>query len=263
MIAKQMPQSRLLVDNIDELFDKLSKIECVHVPLMNVDGKYSLLIDDKILFLYSELEEINAPPSGIWWAECLADIHKTLEEKKSLKSFSNNFYDETISLLTSADKYIEKRYQYEIHNMLKTIDLKKIKEQSIFALCHQDPYILNVMRKEEDYKIIDLECMGLSPKEYDMQRLLYNYAIDENDELKVIEFWNMFKNKYENKTNDIIDIELLKNIYKLDFIRSMSWLYIVSNDLHRSDRDRQKKVLNAYKESIDNNIHTKVLKKIY
>jgi len=114
------------------------------------------------------------------------------------------------------------------------------------------------MLDNKKYKLIDTDGMRLLPKEFDIQRLLHNKV---NNCLRVddaITYWNEFLNHYKNK----IDISLLKKIYVYDLIRVFSWLTLVSNDLTRIDRERQKKEFELYKESILEENHSKILKKM-
>lgn len=262
LIAKKIDRSKLHCQNVDELYKDLSKIGSIHTPLRTADGNYSFDIDGIVFFIYRELQETKEAPTPEWWAKCLSSIHRIDQSHNCSRAFHSDFYQETRSLLASANRHIKGTIASKIYGLMDSISEKRIADISKFTLCHNDPHNLNVMNDGDTYKLIDTECMGLSPKEYDIQRMLYNYALNAGNELEIIEFWGAFKHRYEELSASQIDMGLLKDIYKLDFIRSLSWLYLVTNDLDRFDRQRQMYELDLFNESIDNNIHVKLLGRI-
>lgn len=262
LIIKIIKQSKTYCDNINQLYYDLSSINCIEIPMMTRDGNYILSIDNQILLLYEELKEIKQNPSSLWWSNCLGSIHNIKFNKNYKCYYPNNFYNQTLNLLSAAEKYILPNRKNKIYQLLNNVNIEIVNKKYDFNLCHNDPYNLNVMVSKHGYKLIDTDGMGLSPKEYDIQRLICNYVVNTNDIDDVINFWNSFRINYEKKTSNKININFFKNIYILDLIRTISWLYIVSNDLSRLDRKRQQEQLNLFEKSIDNNNHYKVLKKI-
>lgn len=261
LIAKQMSASRLYCTDFDNVYQALSNSQYVEIPLMTKNGNYTLNMGEQLLFLYRELQEINIPPSPIWWAECLASIH-TLDEKDYFEQyFSQNIYHETVNLFNIAQPFIEPRIRAKMAELLSHVDSKIITSAN-FTICHNDPYNKNVMQKDGKYHIIDTESMGLSPKEFDLQRLLHNYVISLKNEDEVIAFWHYFKNEYEHLNESKINQELLKSIYLLDIIRSMSWLYTICSQIDRDDLARQSEALREFNESISCDVHKRILKKI-
>ena len=259
LILKRIQKSKTHCDSINQLYSDLSCIKCVEKPLLTKNGEYTLTIHDQILLLYEKLQELNHSPGPIWWANCLGDIHNITPNKNYKCHYSNDFYYQTFSILLKAEKYISNDRKKKIYKLLKSIDRDTINEEQDMVLCHNDPYDLNVMFSNGGYKLIDTDGMGLSPREYDIQRLMYNYAINTNSIDNIIRFWKLFKENYEKKTRKKINIKLLQNIYLMDLIKSMSWLYLVCNDSSRSDRQRQQEQLALFEKSLDNDIHSKVL----
>ena len=260
LFLKKVQKSRTHCFSINQLYYDLSGIKCVEKPMITKNGEFSLTIGNQIILLYEELQELNHSPGPIWWSNCLGDIHNIIPNKNYKCHYSNKFYYETLSVLTKAEKYISKDRKNKIYKLLKSVDMNTINEEQDIVLCHNDPYDLNVMLLKEEHKLIDTEGMGLSPREYDIQRLMHNYAINNTNSLdNIIRFWEIYKENYEEKTTKKINIKLLQNIYVMDLIKSISWLYMVCNDTSRNDRQRQYEQLLLFEKSLDNDIHSKVL----
>ena len=176
--------------------------------------------------------------------------------------FQSDFYKQTIDLLNSAKKFMVPEIETKIIKLLMELDDKCLELNKNVVLCHNDPYDLNVMAINGEYRLIDTDGMGLSPKEYDIQRLMWNHLINSNEVDNSLTFWCSFKDNYELNVIEKIDTNLLKQLYILDLIRTTSWLYIVCNDLLRKDIERQKEQLNLFERSFYNDNHVKILKKI-
>lgn len=262
LIAKIIKKSKIYCTNINKLYHDLSTIEYIEIPMLTNDKKYGVSDKDEIMLLYEELQNIKVNPGPIWWSDCLGSIHAIKYENYYKHYLPFDYYEQTIRLFALAEKFIPNDKKSKIYSLLAKVNIDKLNKKLCFKICHNDPYNLNIMQSVDEFKLIDTDGIGLSPKEYDIQRLLYNNVINFNCIEDVMNFWEIFKNNYEYKTSDSIDIELLKNIYILDFIRTISWLYIVSNDFSRVDRLRQKEQLNLFEKSLDNDSHCKILRNI-
>lgn len=259
---KQVDKSRINCKDLNILYSDLATIDCIEKPILTKDKKYVSLFDDKIILLYKELEKIQKNPDSVWWSKCLSNIHNICLNNEYMAYFPNDFYNQTIDLLNSVKKFMEPEIETKIMELLMKLDYKDLDLNMNMVLCHNDPYDLNVMASNGEYRLIDTDGMGLSPKEYDIQRLIWNHLINSNEVDNSIEFWCSFKNNYELNVIEKIDTNLLKQLYILDLIRTISWLYIVCNDLSRKDRERQKEQLNLFERSFHNDNHLKILKKI-
>ena len=172
-----------------------------------------------------------------------------------------NLYNEALTILNSAFNYLDDKTKFKINILLNMIDLNFQLDKKL-VLCHSDPCDKNVMFDNQCYKLIDTDMMRLLPKEFDVQRLLYNVLINSNSVNYALDYWHSFLNNYEKDFCDVIDVNLLKNIYICDLIRTFSWLAIVSSDLSRLDRERQGEDFKLYKQSILNDNHIKLLKNL-
>lgn len=262
LFIKSIDKNRIYCKDLNVLYFDLSNIDSIEKPILTKDNKYISLFENKIILLYEELEKIVNTPDPIWWSNCLSNIHNISVNDKYIICFSNDFYTQTINLLNLAKKFMNHKIKLKISKLFKELDTESINLKNNMVLCHNDPYDLNVMSINGVYKLIDTDGMGLSPKEYDIQRLICNHLINSNEVNNSLSFWNSFKNNYELNINEQIDIDLLKKLYILDLIRTTSWLYIVCNDLSRKDIKRQKEQLSLYERSFDNDNHSKILKKI-
>ena len=236
-IGKILDKSRLLCDDINSLFSLLSQNCYLEVPVL-IDKKYGIDLDTKFIVFYNILDEIKENPSSKWWANSLSSIHLLNSSENNKKYFKTTFYDETITLFNLAreklDYDILNYFEYILNNSNLDIDYKDIK----YVLCHNDPYNLNVMKSGDNLKLIDLDCVGLSPSEYDIERLLINEIIN-SDSNNFENFLHKFLEKYEEETNYRVNLSLLKKIFLLDLIRVYSWLILVTNTEGRADKNRQ------------------------
>ncbi len=262
LFIKMVDESRIHCKNLNQLYLDLSKVSYIEIPVMTKNEEYFSLFRKQYILLYKELEEIKDTPNSLWWSNCLGSIHNIVVNKNYKNFYTNNFYNQTIELLNEAKEFITQERMIKITDLLKKVNLENIDKIENMVLCHNDPYNLNVMQTNTCYKLIDTDGMGLSPKEYDIQRLLYNNLINSNDIDSSLYFWDSFKENYEANINGKININLLKNIYILDLIRTTSWLYIICNNISRKDRKRQQEQLNLFEKSFDNNNHCKILKVI-
>lgn len=259
---KQVEKNRINCEDLNVLYSDLTNITCIEKPILTKDKKYVSLFADKIILLYEELEQIEKKPDSIWWSKCLSNIHNICVNNRCMGYFQNVFYKQTIDLLNSAKKFMGPEIETKIIKLLMELDDKCLELNKNMVLCHNDPYDLNVMTINGEYRLIDTDGMGLSPKEYDIQRLMWNHLIDSNEVDNSLSFWCSFKDNYELNVIEKIDTNLLKQLYILDLIRTTSWLYIVCNDLTRKDIERQKEQLKLFERSFYNDNHAKILKKI-
>lgn len=260
LIIKIIDKNKIHCKNLNVLYTELSNINSIEKPIFTKDKKYMSHLGNQIILLYKNLDKITKYPEPIWWSNCLSDIHFIHINNNYSNCFPHDFYVETTKLLKKAQKFMKIKIKIKIKKILKIAQASGEILNNHMVLCHNDPYNLNVMSINGEYRLIDTDGMGVSPREFDIQRLICNYLIYSNDVCSSLSFWDTFKKNYEFKTNEKIDINLLKKIYALDLIRTISWLYIVSNDLSREDRERQKERLNLFERSIRNDVHIKMLK---
>lgn len=261
-IAKLIELSKTYCKDINKFYSDIKDNKYILIPKKNIDDEYSVKYSDGIALLYDKKNNTNVKPDYSWCARCLASIHLSEINSNNLISYRDNIYNETLDILKKSHVYMDKEIREKINLIFNKIQCETLNANNEFVLCHNDPYNQNVLVSENLYKIIDTDGMGLSKKEYDIQRLLYNYAINCRDASEVNLFFSKFKEVYENETNKKIDINLFKNLYYCDFIRSIAWLYLVSNDNTRRDVNRQKKQLVLYNKSILNNIHETFINQI-
>ena len=254
-IAKLIKLSKIYCKDINRFYNDINDNNFILIPKKTKDDKYSIEYSNMLALLYDRLNNYGTKPDYLWWSKCLASIHSTEPNDNNLVSYRSDIYNETMNLLEKSSIYMDDDIKNKVNLIFSKVQPKKLKDDNDFVLCHNDPYDQNVLIMNKMYKMIDTDGMGLSKKEYDIQRLLYNYAISCDNVAEVERFFKFFKKEYETITNKKIDIELFKNLYYCDLIRSISWLYLVSNDNTRDDFDRQKKQLLLYKKSIRNNIH--------
>lgn len=262
LFIKVIEKMKIYCENLNILYDRLKKNRYVKLPVLTNNGEYFTLYNNQILLMYEKSDEISDYPSPIWWSNCLTSVHQIEIDKSFKKYFNSNFYNQTINLYYNAKKYILSDRLNKIEEILKGINKKDFDKIKNIVLCHNDPYNLNVMKDSDGFKVIDTDGMGLSPREYDIQRLMINNVIDFNNINESLLFWRIFKDNYEKKAKVKIDVDLLKKLYKLDLVRMTSWLYVVSNDVTRKDMKRQKKRLKLYEKSFDNDNHFKFLERI-
>ena len=261
-IVKLISRSQTNFDDINLLYLLLEKNENILLPEKTKTESYSFNLDEKIVLLYKMGTPIKISPEANWWAESLNSIHLNNPNNIFNNSFSPKIYDQTVCLLKDALNYIEEDIKEKVKVLFNQTELNNKIRYNSFVLCHNDPYVLNIVEHNKVYRMIDTEGMGFAPLEYDIQRLFYNQALICEDIQQLESFWQKFITKYENLSRKKIDLKLLKNIYLCDFIRSISWLYLVSNKEERLDRERQGELLKLYKNSIRNDMHVKILKKI-
>lgn len=248
--------------DINLFYSSLEDNEFILKPKKTRNGNYSINFEENVVLLYKECLQLHEDIEAKWWAQSLNSIHSTKINKNFFSSFSKKIYCQTITLLEQALNFMEEDIKNNVQTIFCASQLCSEKINSPFVLCHNDPYNQNVMQDKNLYKFIDTEGMGLAPLEYDIQRLFYNQALLYDDVQNLENFIEQFINKYESLIDKKINMELLKNIYSCDLIRSIAWLYLVSNDENRLDRERQSQRLELYKDSLRKGIHTKILKKI-
>ena len=243
-------------ESIDILYNYLSSLDNILIPKKTINNKYSININDKIVIIYKKILELKEDISPIWWANNLEKIHNLSIEKNFFQNYELLLYEETITLFNLAVPYFNDNIKRKLVKLLECYDYKYLRKEIV--LCHSDPNNSNVMIDGLKYKFIDTDGIRLLPKEFDIQRLLQNEIIGRKSIDEILNYWNSFYSNYHN----CIGIKLLKRLYVYDLIRVYSWLTLVSNDIKRVDRERQTKQLNLYQESIMEDKHEKVLKKI-
>ena len=261
LFVKLIDPAKIYCRDLNELYTSLAKSSSsIEVPILTNNGSYYSQFNSQMVLLYEELKEIQNSPGSKWWSDCLSSIHNIRTNENYRNYYSSDFYNQAINLLNAAKELILPSRIKKINQLLDVVE-GNINIKSM-VLCHNDPYDLNVMLSKDQYKLIDTDGMGLSPKEFDIQRLLYNHVINSNDLDASLAFWDTFKSNYENNISEKIDVSLLKKLYALDLVRTTSWLYLVCNDLSRTDRERQQEQLDLFERSFDCNSHQKVLQKI-
>jgi len=248
--------SKLYSQSIDILYNYLSELDNVLIPKKTINNQYGINIDDKKIVIYKKILELQEDLSLKWWANNLEKIHNLNIDKKYFQNYELILYDETVKLFSLAYPYLNDMIKEYLLKIINKYDYKDI--DSELVLCHSDPNNSNVMIDNLKYKFIDTDGVRLLPKEFDIQRLFQNEVISEKSIDEILKNWHIFSINYSNKIN----IELLKKLYVYDLIRVYSWLTLVSRDSNRVDRERQNKQLILYQDSILEDKHEKILKKI-
>ena len=250
VIAKELCFLEEKLDFLEKLYAKLEAVTEANIPLLNSEGRYISRSGEAGVLLFEELEVPETYPSAKWWAGILAKLHLLDLPGCKKKILIADYLDEVTSLLSGAKQYMAPDIKNILGQMLDEVSWdRKIETQMIVN--HGDPLNSNVMLKQDEFRVIDFENACVAPKEYDIQRRMWDFAIECDDPDEMMAYWNEFKCEYEAQSEHlVINRELLCYLYIIDFCKTMCWLYLVSTDEKRVDYKRQKKECDHFEDAL-------------
>ena len=238
----------------DKLFQMLSSCGVVLIPCVSQEYSYYYQDQTGTYLLYPRINNTTVTISTKWWATSFARLHG-LDAKKF--DFKYTCFDEknTVEqwLLRSAP-YFDKDILSEMRWMLSLASYER-ESACDLVVSHMDASFYNVLTNNKQLFMIDSENCAISPKEFDIQHLLWNQLliIDQKDEFS--SFFYELLSEYETQAGKIININILKQTFILDFVKSISWLTWITKNNERDDYKRQKKELDSLCEKIRNGFH--------
>lgn len=244
LIVKILNNTNSVADSF--LYELYSNSNNILYPIKNRNKQFYVVDKGEIIFAYKKLEPIKYLPSARWWAETLMEFHSLSYKFKS--STSDKLWDskKVYELFKKAQCFMDSSILCELNKLtLNEPHFETICKQD-YVLLHGDPSNRNVLMDGKILKLIDCENPLFYVKEFDIQHLLWNHLLGCSSlhEWKI--FCEDFLNAYENRSNKKINIKILSFLYKMDFLKTISWLYIVSNDGARGDQRRQSNELILY-----------------
>ncbi len=256
-VFKQVKKNVLGIDN---LFGLLSGTNKILVPMQTKEGHFYVEEEGHFYLLYRKLENTVVNPSAEWWAECLCKLHTLQTERVLSKLVRIDTTDEVKQLFIRSKSNMDTAISEQLTWMLDSCsDFSKLFCDANTVLSHGDSSHWNVLQDGGSYKLIDAENCFFSYKEFDIQHLLWNqlalYKTYEEWEL----FWLLFRRRYEALLKKPINYGVLAFLYRLDYVKTISWLYLVSHDNARADMHRQKEELVIHNRTIMAGMHKRVL----
>ena len=243
-VVKKVARSK--ENSLDELFESFLNNKYILFPLVTNEGHYFAKSDTHLFLLYPRIGEIKEPPSYDWWGRCLSSIHNS---EAKIKSSSRSWIDdecEAVHLLNDAKRFMEDDIYCRLIDLLNYGLSVPINPSIRCVICHSDPSQNNVLVASSGYKLIDMENCMFAPPEYDIQHLLWNYSIA----FEKYNEWEFFckgvLKSYISNAKLNVDCLLLIRTLCFDFVKCISWLYLVSNDSSREDQNRQAKELASF-----------------
>lgn len=245
-ILKFVDSKKKRISFMEKMYTELSAIDVVLVPIINNHGCYVTKVLDEVIVIFEYIDLSETVPNMEWWIDTFSKIHSLIAFHQQQEIRMIELFDACEKMFDVAAKYMKKDIKNVLFDLMRTVNLdKKFKVKGV--LNHGDPLISNVMKKGTDFKLIDFESVRIFPKDYDLQRFLWGIVIGESNRRNSEKMWKEFKQEYEkSKAVYYINWELLANLYSIDFVTTISWLFIVSNDKNRTDCNRQKKELESY-----------------
>lgn len=227
---------------LEKIYNELSKKSISNVPLLTKSNKYICSSTNNKFVIFMEVNESNEVPTALWWANVLHEIHSISVEDNVGYFMPGTYFSLNHSLFLNSLQYIPKDIEKLINDMLQLV--RCTSERKVTRVInHGDPLRSNVMKKNERFILIDFENACIAPKEYDLQRHLWDFAINASKS-EIVNYCINFTNEYQ--IYDAIDFELLHDFFILDFCRTLCWLYVVCNDYKRSDLKRQQYELKKF-----------------
>lgn len=238
LILKYLKYNKSYLRFLEDVYSYICDIEEVNVPLVNKNDCYITLYKKKAFIIFERLQLPKEVPSAKWWAKTLSKIHAIPAFRELRIIRISKLVLEVSNILNNSKKYMSSDIYAMLSKLLYSVDSEKI--YTVYCvLNHGDALDSNVLKYKETYKIIDFESACLAPREYDIQRKMWDYAINCRSTDMIEKFWEEFISEYII-SNQEIDISLLYDLYVIDFCRTICWLFIVSSDKTRMDYSRQK-----------------------
>lgn len=237
------------------VFNILSDCSCVLMPIESIYEEYYTVDENKIYFLYEKIDEVEINPSAEHWADLISNVHMIGGDISGNcnTSFPEDLFSQCNEMLALSHKIMDP-VEYEFLLTFLNLCNKNVFLEEKKVFCVNDPCKKNVLSINGVYKLIDMENSSSNYKEYDIQHLMWNMLPEYETKEELKSFWTSFKESYEKKTGLTINKDLLKSIFILDFVRSMAWLYLVSNDNSRKDQERQRIELNIFRSRIKDDL---------
>lgn len=247
VIIKELKFDCERLDFLELIYSEIENFKGVSSPIKNYEGENISRSNGCGVLVFKELKENDRFVPAKWWVEVLQRLH-TIESFWQYKEIViSNHLQEVNALMSSAKKYMEQDIRYFVEKMLNKINWK-LKKIGRVVLNHGDALNSNVMKNNDEFILIDFENAQIVPKEYDIQRKLWDEAIEIEEINETIDFYKDFKAAYEKFQK--IDMGLLANLYIIDFCKTLCWLYIVSMDEKRDDCERQKIERNHFVDAV-------------
>lgn len=216
--------------NLNEIYKNIQTFRDVRLPILTKQNEYVDFENKVILFNYDKVSDLK--PNNRWWGIVLSELHKIVYSTINIDLITiNDISDDIMNILDAKTRI----------RLIHLLELQRNHKYVVDGvICHGDVANRNVLFFEElrDYLLIDFENSKIYPKEYDIQRLIWNLYI-ENDSFNFLNFWTEFTSCYDAQGN-YINKELLSDLLIDDFVKNYLWLERVVNDETRNDRNRHK-----------------------
>lgn len=221
---------------LEYLYKCISCNSNMNTPILNDEGMYICKQEYEGIMVFEELQHISEMPTAEWWANVLSDLHKMMIFKQQKKIKVTDYFSNMHPFFVCASKKMPNDIKRKVYNLVHSIgDIGKKEVKLIIN--HGDPLESNVMMKNGELVLTDFENACIAPKEYDLQRRLWDFAV-KSEGRNIFEYYMNFVDIYQKQLS--IDYNLLYNLYITDFCKTLCWLYLVSEDNVRKDCKRQR-----------------------
>lgn len=240
IIVKALDMTELKRDLLEKVYDMYRDLEYVHSPVRNIHGRNITFIDGRGYVVFKKIEEIISLPDQRWWGKTISELHKIsfLESATENKIHFNKEYGIIKRMMNPIIECIPCDIQEMLNDMIYGVDWNE--EYSIpFIVNHGDLLLPNLMCEKGNYKIIDFERACFAPKEYDVQRHLWDVAMRNIFNNTIGDYCDVFWNEYELSNSFRLNNKLMVDLYVVDFIKTILWLYSVCKNDNRVDIKRQ------------------------
>ena len=242
----------------DRLYEALSKCVMIHMPQKTTKGHYAFEDEGKCYFLYEKLRQCSAMPVPHWWGTLLNCIHGCEIEYEGLINNELLDIDFSLSLFRKAETLMNCDIKRAMFKLIDKVNLPSNLLSAPRVLSHTDLGPENTMLDSSRFKIIDSEGSCLLPAEYDLQHLIWAFSTEINHFNDWVKFSRDVCMQYINSGRQIDKI-MLDYLYRVDFIKSVSWLYLISECDCRKDRPRQLMELHKFNRTIASQYHDSIL----
>lgn len=249
---------KIYCKSIETLYNYLSQSRYVELPIKTTDNRYGLMISGELFITYPLCQKPSENIKPEWWAKALRSIHNIDINTKDF-SYDYNISEECFSLLKRTKGLFSEKLDRGIIKLLD--DYYRGRNVGRIVLSHNDPYDDNVLVDNALFKLIDTDGARLLPEEFDIQKVFHNEVNRETNQDKIDNYIITFFRNYLNY-GDSIDMGLLKKLYVIDLLRSLSWLALITRDKTREDYRRQIEELEKFKEGIISGRHHKILERL-
>lgn len=246
IFIKCLPFDNEKLRMLEYLYERHENSDYFHAPVKNRNA-FIVAVGDASYIVSKELKVHADYPEPEWWAAALSEIHKTYVPVNMMADQSQLVF-EYAKLWNSAQTYMEEDIKIALSTLLGYIQFPVCQNDKC-VINHGDPLFSNVMLKGNAPILIDIENFLNVPKEFDIQRHFWDYAIEEKDSTFYRNSWIRFRQAYENSFCMINKVTLI-NLYVIDVCRTVSWFYLITLDETRPDYDRQMNDLLLFKDAL-------------